>query len=164
MPAAKRTGALRRRGLPIDLIGRVAVVTGGSRGLHSDCAASKGAIISFTKSLATELGPHGILVNAVAPWWVDTDMSRDTLDHQPPREARSARTAPAGSGADAMKEIAATPAILMPRSPAARSGVIPPMAHTGIRTPSTTLRRASAPWGGPKAALPGVSNTGPKNR
>lgn len=58
--------------------------TAGQRGeaLHSDYAASKGAIISFTKSLATELGPHGILVNAVAPWWVYTDMSRDTLDRQ----------------------------------------------------------------------------------
>ncbi len=58
--------------------------TAGQRGesLHSDYAASKGAIISFTKSLATELGPHGILVNAVAPWWVYTDMSRDTLDRE----------------------------------------------------------------------------------
>ncbi len=60
--------------------------TAGQRGeeLHADYAASKGALISFTKSLATELGPHGILVNAVAPWWVYTDMSRGVLD----REAR----------------------------------------------------------------------------
>ncbi len=60
--------------------------TAGQRGedFHSDYAASKGAIISFTKSLATELGPYGILVNAVAPWWVYTDMSRQVLD----REAR----------------------------------------------------------------------------
>ena len=58
--------------------------TAGQRGeaLHSDYAATKGAIISLTKSLATELGPHGIRVNAVAPWWVDTDMSRDTLARQ----------------------------------------------------------------------------------
>jgi 3-oxoacyl-[acyl-carrier protein] reductase len=56
--------------------------TAGQRGeaLHSDYAATKGGIISFTKSLATELGPHGILVNAVAPWWVYTDMSRGILD------------------------------------------------------------------------------------
>jgi 3-oxoacyl-[acyl-carrier protein] reductase len=60
--------------------------TAGQRGeeLHADYAASKGALISFTKSLATELGSHGILVNAVAPWWVYTDMSRAVLD----REAR----------------------------------------------------------------------------
>ena len=60
--------------------------TAGQRGedLHADYAASKGALISFTKSLSTELGPWGILVNSVAPWWVYTDMSREVLD----REAR----------------------------------------------------------------------------
>ncbi len=37
-------------------------------------SATKGAIISFTKALAKELGPSNILVNAVAPGAVDTDM------------------------------------------------------------------------------------------
>jgi 3-oxoacyl-[acyl-carrier protein] reductase len=56
--------------------------TAGQRGeaLHADYASTKGALISFTKSLATELGPYGILVNAVAPWWVITDMSRGALE------------------------------------------------------------------------------------
>jgi 3-oxoacyl-[acyl-carrier protein] reductase len=66
--------------------GRIIFVssTAGQRGedLHADYAASKGALISLTKSLAVELGPHGILVNAVAPWWVYTDMSRAVLDRQ----------------------------------------------------------------------------------
>ena len=55
--------------------------TAGQRGeaFHSHYAASKGGIISFTKSLASELGPHGINVNCVAPGWVDTDMSADPL-------------------------------------------------------------------------------------
>jgi 3-oxoacyl-[acyl-carrier protein] reductase len=55
--------------------------TAGQRGeaYHSHYAASKGAIISFTKSLASELGPNGITVNCVAPGWVDTDMSRDAI-------------------------------------------------------------------------------------
>ena len=55
--------------------------TAGQRGeaFHSHYAASKGGIISLTKSLATELGPHGITVNCVAPGWVDTDMSSDPL-------------------------------------------------------------------------------------
>jgi 3-oxoacyl-[acyl-carrier protein] reductase len=55
--------------------------TAGQRGeaFHSHYAASKGGIISLTKSLATELGPHGINVNCVAPGWVDTDMSADPL-------------------------------------------------------------------------------------
>ena len=55
--------------------------TAGQRGeaFHSHYAASKGAIISFTKSLATELGPEDILVNCVAPGWVDTDMSHEAI-------------------------------------------------------------------------------------
>jgi len=38
-------------------------------------AASKGAIVSFTKSLAIELAPHGINVNAIAPGCIHTPMS-----------------------------------------------------------------------------------------
>ncbi len=55
--------------------------TAGQRGeaFHSHYAATKGAIISFTKSLAAELAAHGILVNCVAPGWVDTDMSAEAL-------------------------------------------------------------------------------------
>jgi len=50
--------------------------TAGIRGeaCHSHYAASKGAIISFTKSLAVELAPYNIRVNCVAPGWVDTEM------------------------------------------------------------------------------------------
>lgn len=46
---------------------------------HSHYAATKGGIVSFAKSLAGELGPRGITVNAVAPGWVDTDMSAAVL-------------------------------------------------------------------------------------
>jgi 3-oxoacyl-[acyl-carrier protein] reductase len=55
--------------------------TAGQRGepLHSHYAASKGAIIALTKSLAGELAPHGILTNCVAPGWIETDMSCDIL-------------------------------------------------------------------------------------
>jgi 3-oxoacyl-[acyl-carrier protein] reductase len=56
--------------------------TAGQRGeaFHSHYAATKGAIISFTKSLATELGPYGIRVNSVAPGWVLTDMSAAAIE------------------------------------------------------------------------------------
>jgi 3-oxoacyl-[acyl-carrier protein] reductase len=62
--------------------------TAGQRGeaFHSHYAASKGAVISFTKSLAVELAPHGITVNCVAPGWVATDMSQESL-LGPEREA-----------------------------------------------------------------------------
>jgi 3-oxoacyl-[acyl-carrier protein] reductase len=46
---------------------------------HSAYAASKGAIVSYTKSLAAELGPRGIRVNCVAPGWVETDMTAAAL-------------------------------------------------------------------------------------
>jgi 3-oxoacyl-[acyl-carrier protein] reductase len=56
--------------------------TAGQRGEahHSHYAATKGALIAFTKSLAAELAPHGIRVNCVSPGWVLTDMTRDTLE------------------------------------------------------------------------------------
>jgi 3-oxoacyl-[acyl-carrier protein] reductase len=52
--------------------------TAGQRGEahYSHYAASKGALIAFTKSLAAELAPHGIRVNTVSPGWVLTDMTR----------------------------------------------------------------------------------------
>ena len=42
--------------------------------MHADYGASKGAVISFTKSLAVELAPRDVTVNSVAPGWVDTEM------------------------------------------------------------------------------------------
>jgi len=62
--------------------------TAGQRGeaFHAHYAASKGAIISLVKGLSTELAPHNILVNCVAPGWVDTDMSKPVL-----RKARTRR-------------------------------------------------------------------------
>jgi 3-oxoacyl-[acyl-carrier protein] reductase len=64
--------------------GRIIAIssTAGQRGeaFHSHYGATKGAIISLVKGLSTELAPHNILVNCVAPGWVDTDMSRPVLD------------------------------------------------------------------------------------
>lgn len=56
--------------------------TSGQRGeaFHCDYSATKGALISMTKGLSTELAPAGIYVNCVAPGWVDTDMSKPALE------------------------------------------------------------------------------------
>jgi 3-oxoacyl-[acyl-carrier protein] reductase len=83
-------GAVARRMKPRGS-GRIIFIasTAGQRGeaMHSHYAASKGAIISLTKSLAPELAPHGILVNCVAPGWVDTPMSEGTLSDDKARAA-----------------------------------------------------------------------------
>src|ERR1700676_5194615 len=63
-----------------DSAGHIVLIssTAGQRGeaYHADYAVTKGALISLTKSLSTELAPKGIRVNCVAPGWVATDMSQ----------------------------------------------------------------------------------------
>jgi 3-oxoacyl-[acyl-carrier protein] reductase len=63
--------------------GRIIVVssTAGQRGEagYANYAASKGGQISFVKSLAVELANDGVTVNAVAPGWVDTEMTAEHL-------------------------------------------------------------------------------------
>src|SRR5437660_1584677 len=56
--------------------------TSGQRGeaYHCDYSATKGALISMTKGLSTELASAGIYVNSVAPGWVDTEMSAEALE------------------------------------------------------------------------------------
>jgi 3-oxoacyl-[acyl-carrier protein] reductase len=75
--------------------------TAGQRGeaFHADYAASKGAIISMTKGLATELAPHGIRVNCVAPGWVNTEMSAPAMA-DPSLRNRAMATIPLGRIAD----------------------------------------------------------------
>jgi len=64
--------------------GHIALIssTSGQRGeaFHCDYSATKGAIISLTKSLGAELAKDAIYVNCVAPGWVDTDMSKPALN------------------------------------------------------------------------------------
>jgi 3-oxoacyl-[acyl-carrier protein] reductase len=58
--------------------GRIVAVSSvaGQRGtpLHSHYSATKGGVISFAKALSAELAAHNILVNCVAPGFVDTDI------------------------------------------------------------------------------------------
>ena len=71
--------------------------TSGQRGEagHCDYAATKGALISMTKGLSTELAPHRIYVNCVAPGWVETDMTAGALS-DPERRQKIFATIPLG--------------------------------------------------------------------
>jgi 2-deoxy-D-gluconate 3-dehydrogenase len=62
----------RRRGKIINLASMYSIF--GSAAVPSYSAA-KGAIVQLTKSMAIELAPHNIQVNAIAPGWIETDMT-----------------------------------------------------------------------------------------
>jgi 3-oxoacyl-[acyl-carrier protein] reductase len=103
----KGTWSVCRAGIPImkkQKSGRIVIVssTAGQRGEAnvSNYAASKGGQISFTKSLAPELAPFGINVNAVAPGWVDTELN-ESVFADPDRLAGITRTIPMGRVATA---------------------------------------------------------------
>ncbi|CAN5583449.1 3-oxoacyl-[acyl-carrier-protein] reductase [soil metagenome] len=66
---------------------------------HADYAASKGALLSFTKSLSSELAPIGILCNCVAPGWVATEMSAAALN-DPETSKKVMSLIPLGRAAD----------------------------------------------------------------
>ena len=94
--------------------GKIVILTStaGQRGEanYSNYAASKGAQIAFTKSLAEELGKWSINVNAVAPGWVDTEMTKEALGDAK-RRAAIAGTIPLGKVATP-EDIAAPVAFL----------------------------------------------------
>ncbi|MER6997488.1 SDR family NAD(P)-dependent oxidoreductase [Streptomyces sp. NPDC000410] len=60
-------------------------------------SASKAAVVQLTKTLATELGPHAIRVNAIAPGWIRTPMTdRHDAQQQQKAEAAMVRQSPLG--------------------------------------------------------------------
>jgi 3-oxoacyl-[acyl-carrier protein] reductase len=69
---ALKTMVSKRSGRIINL-GSIAGTTG--LAFASDYCAAKGGIIAFTKSVAREVVRHGILVNAIAPGFIETPMS-----------------------------------------------------------------------------------------
>jgi NAD(P)-dependent dehydrogenase (short-subunit alcohol dehydrogenase family) len=55
-------------------------------------AAAKAGLEAMTRNLAREWGPHGITVNAVAPWYVETPLTADVLSRPGYRDAVIAHT------------------------------------------------------------------------
>ena len=70
-----------RTGSIINISSQMAVVGGIDRSVY---AASKHAVEGFTKSMAIELGPHGIRVNTICPTFVRTPLTEQTFS-QPAR-------------------------------------------------------------------------------
>ncbi len=59
-------------------------------------SAAKSAYLGMVRALATELSPHGVRVNAIAPGFIETDMSRKALDGDPDRKQRVLNRTPMG--------------------------------------------------------------------
>jgi len=74
-------------------------------GLVPSYAAAKGAIVQLTKSMAIELAPYNIQVNAIAPGWVRTDMTA-AVQESPMSDEIVART-PAGRWGEAEEMVGA---------------------------------------------------------
>lgn len=68
----------RRYGRIINLSTQLAQRAVGGGGFAA-YAATKGAVESLTRALASEVGGHGITVNAIAPGGIETDMSKDVM-------------------------------------------------------------------------------------
>ena len=98
------------RGMMADGRGRVVnvssiVASTGASGI-TVYAATKASMIGFTRSLARELGPLGITVNAVAPGILDTEMTHALTDEQRAQVARRSalhRLAEVGDVADTVE-------------------------------------------------------------
>lgn len=85
---AARSMVGRRRGKIINLASMYAIF-GGAR--VPSYSAAKGAMVQLTKSMAIELAPHNIQVNAIAPGWIETDLTA-LARSSPMSEAILART------------------------------------------------------------------------
>ena len=80
MSKACLRGMMKAKHGRIIMISSVIGATGNAG--QSNYAATKAGVIGFTKSLAREIGSRGITVNAVAPGFIDTDMTQALPEEQ----------------------------------------------------------------------------------
>ena len=69
---AAQSMAARKQGKIINIVSEYSVF--GARGIIP-YAAAKGALVQVTKTMAIELAPHNIQVNAILPGWIETDLT-----------------------------------------------------------------------------------------
>jgi NAD(P)-dependent dehydrogenase (short-subunit alcohol dehydrogenase family) len=81
------------RGGRVIVIASIASFVGTDSGVAYN--ASKGAVLQLVRTLAPQVAPHGITVNAVCPGWIRTAMTRDTQD-DPERLTRVIAAHPLG--------------------------------------------------------------------
>jgi 3-oxoacyl-[acyl-carrier protein] reductase len=74
MTKAVVRGMMKRRSGRVVNIASVVGITGNAG--QANYSASKAGVIGFTKTVAKELASRGVLVNAVAPGFIDTDMTK----------------------------------------------------------------------------------------
>ncbi|WP_332699633.1 SDR family oxidoreductase [Bosea sp. (in: a-proteobacteria)] len=113
-------GMIRARAGRIVAIGSVAALRGNPG--NAAYAASKGALISYAKTLAIETGKRGVTVNVIAPGFVDTDMMAPYAAYREKMESQI----PAGRFAKP-EEVAGLAAFLMSPPAAYLTGTVLPI-------------------------------------
>ena len=111
---------IRARAGRIVAIGSVAALRGNPG--NAAYAASKGALISYAKTLAVETGKRGVTVNVIAPGFVDTDMMAPYAAYRDKMQGQI----PAGRFAKP-EEVAGLAAFLMSEPAAYISGTVLPI-------------------------------------
>jgi NAD(P)-dependent dehydrogenase (short-subunit alcohol dehydrogenase family) len=91
--AAARRMVARRKGV-ILMISSMAAYYGIDRVVAY--AASKSAVEGMVKVLASEFSAHGVRINAIAPGFIETEMSRTAMNSDPERRDRAMRRTPMG--------------------------------------------------------------------
>jgi len=77
--AAARTMLAAGRGAIVN-VGSIMSLSGGGLYPNISYQATKGALVNMTRALAVEWAPRGVRVNAVAPTWVRTELTRSLVD------------------------------------------------------------------------------------
>ena len=101
--SAARAMMRKRSGCIVNITSVVGIAGNGGQ---TNYAASKAGIIGLTKSLAKELAARGLRVNAVAPGFVETDMTADLSDEIKDKAVQAIPLGRMGAATDIAKAVA----------------------------------------------------------